>query len=359
MKYIILNLLGYHILTFVIVMINYILKDKFKKNIQPINKKISFLIPARNEEKKIGNLINQLIKIKDLNIEIIIYNDLSTDNTKQIIEEFQKIDKRIKLIEGKELEKGWLGKNYACYNLAKKADGEIIIFLDADVNINIDYLNYIVNYFTKNKLALWSIFPTQIMKTIGEKLVVPIMNNILITFLPLIFVEKLKTPLFSAANGQILIFEKEIYNKLQPHSKFKDNKVEDIFIAKYYKSNKHLIKCSIDDNFISCRMYENFNDALNGFTKNIKEMMVNSYIIGFLFVLFNLLPFILIYKSKIILMIISIIYMKAIMISLISKQNIIINVIFFPLQQIIIFTLLIKRIINNMTGNLEWKGRKI
>ncbi|MEI7504030.1 MAG: glycosyltransferase family A protein [Paludibacter sp.] len=108
------------------------LPENIKLSYQPF---ISILIPARNEENNIGNLLVDLSTLKYQNFEIIVYNDNSTDNTAKIVEEYSSRNNSVKLINGGEPENGWLGKNYACHQLASQACGEMYLFLDADVRV--------------------------------------------------------------------------------------------------------------------------------------------------------------------------------------------------------------------------------
>jgi chlorobactene glucosyltransferase len=75
---------------------------------------VSILIPARNEEFNIKRCINSLLKQDYPNIEILILDDNSIDNTQLIVRKLGQKDNRVKLINGKPLEDGWLGKSYAC-----------------------------------------------------------------------------------------------------------------------------------------------------------------------------------------------------------------------------------------------------
>lgn len=79
------------------------------------------------KKKKIGLLLEQLILNKNIH-EILIYNDESTDQTFQVVQDFQKKDSRINLIQGSSLPKGWLGKNHACDELSKRAQGTTFFF---------------------------------------------------------------------------------------------------------------------------------------------------------------------------------------------------------------------------------------
>ncbi len=61
-------------------------------------KPVTFLMPVYNCEKFIAQAIQSLLQQTYQNFDILIINDGSTDNTLTIIEQFQKIDPRIKFI---------------------------------------------------------------------------------------------------------------------------------------------------------------------------------------------------------------------------------------------------------------------
>lgn len=98
-------------------------------------KRVSVLIPARNEEKNIGNLLSDLSEMENEVHEIIVYDDLSTDNTAEIVRQFAEKNNKLKLLVGKQIPSGWLGKNHACHRLALIAKGDYFLFIDADVRI--------------------------------------------------------------------------------------------------------------------------------------------------------------------------------------------------------------------------------
>jgi len=87
------------------------------------SRKISVIVPAYNEEKKIVGVINSLFNSNSFD-QIICVNDGSTDNTLQLLKKFKKIS----LINLKKNH----GKGYAIGKGIEKAHGEIIVFIDAD-----------------------------------------------------------------------------------------------------------------------------------------------------------------------------------------------------------------------------------
>ncbi|MBP6429760.1 MAG: glycosyltransferase, partial [Bacteroidales bacterium] len=115
-KYIAIFVLGFSFLQLIVGLMNWVYGVRLKEKSNSKQKKtISILIPARNEEENIGSLLSDLVETGGNIIEIIVFDDESTDKTAEIIEEYSIKDKRIKLIKSQGLDEGWLGKNFACH----------------------------------------------------------------------------------------------------------------------------------------------------------------------------------------------------------------------------------------------------
>lgn len=362
MIYIAYFILVFSILQLIVVLINLIFKEHITESCS-YSGLVSILIPARNEEKKLPELLNNLIKDRNINIEIIIFNDQSIDRTEAIVTEFMNKDNRIKLINSDGLPNGWIGKNYACYNLAKNAKGEYLLFIDADVNVSDSIIHRAVSYLKKHNLGLLSVFPKQIMVTIGEKFTVPIMNYILLSLLPLILVRKSVISALSAANGQFMLFDANIYRKYNPHEFVKNNKVEDIAIARYFKRNKIKVACLTGDENISCRMYENIHDAIDGFAKNVFHFFGNSMILTIIFWIINTLGFIpvlLSFNDLFLIAYFSVMLGSRILVSVISRQPVLMNILFLIPQNLTLGFIIYKAIIYRMNKQVyRWKGREV
>lgn len=184
-----------------LVLLNYLLNNilfkdssRFKLPQHIINNSplISVLIPARNEEENIKKCLLSLTKQDYKNIEIIVLNDNSTDNTGKIVAELSKKDSRIKLYNGKKLKKGWMGKNYACHQLAGYARGDYLLFTDADTIHFPDSISSALACLLNYKLGALSVFAKQIMVTVHERMIVPFGSYMILCFLPLFLVERSK-----------------------------------------------------------------------------------------------------------------------------------------------------------------------
>ncbi len=362
MIYIAYFVLVFTLIQLLVVLVNLIFSQKFKTKLRNSVGLVSVLIPARNEEHNILNLLIDLQKQTYKHLEIIVFDDQSTDKTAELVSEIAKYDSRIRLVQSTNLPEGWLGKNWACHSLGKEAKGDFLLFIDADVRLDENALSGSLGYLQRTQSNLLSVFPKQLMMSMGEKSVVPIMNYILLTLLPLILVRYSRFASLSAANGQFMLFEAQQYMELMPHEKMKAEKVEDINISRLYKTEKLNVTCVADNADITCRMYHNYNEALNGFSKNLVMFFGNSYLVAIAFWLittFGFVPILLSLPFSYFLVLTLIVILTRIIVSFISNQSIISNLLFMIIQQINIGVIIAKSFFLNRNAKMEWKGRKI
>lgn len=352
----------FSVIQLLIAFVNILFRQSFPGQNSAFKGLVSVLIPARNEEKNIANILRDLYEQDYQNIEIIVFDDLSVDKTAEIVNKHSKLDNRIRFIKSGGLPDGWLGKNYACYILSKFANGEYLLYLDADVRLKKDVIIKAVTLSEKFKLGLLSIFPVQKMITIGERIAVPAMNYILLSLLPLVLVRKSNYQSLASANGQFMLFNSARYRELSPHKKVKDNKVEDIKIARYFKQKGVKTACIAGNDNIKCRMYESFNEAVDGFSRNIFAFFSNSIIAALLFWIittFGILAVLLTLDIIMVILFVLIITITRIIISIISNQNILMNLVLFIPQQLAIGCFIYRALINKYKKQHQWKGRKI
>lgn len=327
------------------------------------NEKISVLVPLRNEEENVKGCLESIFNQQLKNYEVICLDDHSTDRTAELLHEMKNKYKNLTVIEGEKLPEGWTGKNWACYQLANHSKGEFLVFIDADVRLYEGAISTAISQMKLLNASMLSIFPTQIMQSFGEFLVVPSMNWLLLTFLPLRFVYKFSHPSFVAANGQFIVLERSAYYKLNGHHAVKNEVVEDMELARKMKKNNFRIITLLGAKLISARMYKNFEDAFNGFSKNFYPGFKTSYfkfslLLLIIFLVFVIPFFLFIHYSKF-LIIIGLIILQRTLISIKSNQNILVNVLLSPLQLIMVIVTGIRSMVLTKKGSLTWKGRKL
>jgi cellulose synthase/poly-beta-1,6-N-acetylglucosamine synthase-like glycosyltransferase len=121
-----------------------------KKGNNKIPYNVTVVVAARNEEKVIATLLNDLInQTYDRNrYQILVANDGSTDSTTDIMAQFEKNHSIIKHINIKETPPNFSPKKYALQQAVKYADGEIILSTDADCRVKPEWIETMVSYFT-------------------------------------------------------------------------------------------------------------------------------------------------------------------------------------------------------------------
>lgn len=324
--------------------------------------KVSLLIPARNEEAAIGRLLSGIQKLDYPDFEVIVCDDHSSDNTEEILNWFAGDDDRIHWFLGEKLPENWLGKNFACHQLAQKANGKYLIFLDADVELSSDSIAKAVSFFQEKRLSLLSVFPQQRMKSLAEWLTVPVMNWILQSLLPMILVQKTKFPSISAANGQSMMFEAENYRDFQWHSKVRNQNVEDIQLARMVKASGLKMAVLLGNNDIYCRMYQQFDEAVLGFSRNMHEYFggKRAIMIGFWLIVFSgpLIVWTVLGLEGLYLFV-SMVIANRLFVAIAGRQNILASILLHPFQMISFTAIVFYNLFRRMKKETTWKGRRI
>jgi glycosyltransferase involved in cell wall biosynthesis len=329
---------------------------------RPYTTLISILIPVRNEQDNILTLLQSIYDQDYIDYEVIILDDGSDDATYSICEQFASKHHQFRIIKGKKLPHDWLGKNYACHQLAEEAKGDYFLFLDADEKVNDTLLNSAIHRMRLYNLGLLSLFTNQQMDTFGEKSVVPLMHYILLNLLPLRLVYLFKNSTVAAANGQFMLFDAEIYRKNEWHKQVKDRVVEDVEIMRIVKASGYNGEALLANGMISCRMYKSYTEAVNGFSKN--------FLAGFNYSIITLLIYLIIIiggpmivmmtlNLQLITFMIGLIILTRIMISLSASQNAWLNVLLHPLQMINLTIIAFMAIQKHLTKTTVWKGRQV
>lgn len=362
MIYLLYIIFSFLILRFSVTLFNFISNPKLGNSVKQYDDLVSVLIPARNEQDDILNLLQSLKSQNYQNIEVIILDDSSSDATLQISRDFCATDNRFKVICGNPLPNNWLGKNYACHQLAQQAKGKYLLFLDADETVKSNLINNAIHRMVLGKLALLSLFANQITLTLGEKLVVPLMHYLLLNLLPLRLVKLSSNPAFAAASGQFMLFNAQIYKQNLWHQQVKNKVVEDIEIMKTVKQKGFSCETLLANRFLYCRMYKNYKQSLNGFSKNLLAGFGGSILglLAFVLLICFGFPFIIFYANTgLVVFALILILLNRLLICMLSNQPIIYNIILNCAQIVTLLLLSGISVYKSLTKKQVWKGRII
>jgi len=231
--------------------------------------RVSILVPARNEEAHIGDCVRSLLAQDYPDYEVVALNDHSTDRTAQILAALTAADGRLRLLAGAELPDGWLGKHWACQQLADACTGELLLFTDADTRHGPQSIRHGVAALQAEEADLLTAFLRQETVTWAEQLIVPVVPWSILTFLPLALAYRSPSPALSAANGQYMLFRRSAYTRIGGHAAVRDDPVDDIALGRRIKAQGLRWRLADATREARCRMYQNAGQVFEGFSKNL------------------------------------------------------------------------------------------
>ena len=230
----------------------------------PQRGRISVLVPARDEARRIGPTLRSLRDLEGVD-EILVLDDDSSDGTAQLV-----AAAGLEVIEGEgEPPPGWLGKPWACQRLAEAARGEILVFLDADVQLRPDAARAAAGLLAD--LDLVCPYPHQQVNSPLQVLVQPLLQWSWLSFLPLRLAERSSHPLLSAGNGQFLAVRRDAYFAAGGHAAVRDQVLEDLALVRRFKATGHIVAMADGTDLADCQMYADDRELIEGYTKSLHD----------------------------------------------------------------------------------------
>lgn len=231
--------------------------------------RISVLVPARDEERSIERCIRSLLEQEYSDYEVIVLNDNSSDRTGEILETLRRENPRLRVMAGAPLPEGWVGKNWACHQLAGAADGEWLLFADADTWHHPESLAATAAFAERNRLGFLSGVPRQSLESFWERAIIPMVSFLYFAYLPNRWISQRSDPRFSAANGQLLYIEQGAYRRTGGHHAVRSELVEDIWLGRMAKRAGIRTALATAVETAGCRMYRSLGEIIGGFSKNL------------------------------------------------------------------------------------------
>jgi glycosyltransferase involved in cell wall biosynthesis len=239
---------------------------------------VSVIIPARNEQDNIPAILETLLAQNYRPMEILVVDDASTDDTGKVARAFAERDGRVRVIDADALPPGWLGKNHACWQGARLARGEYLLFLDCDVRLeNPGLVGGLVTHADANDTDLYSVIPRQHLRAFAERLFGPAVYAVMgLAFLPL---DEANDPAEAkaAAVGQCMFFKRAAYERMGGHEALKSSIVEDVDFARLFKAAGMKTALHYGAGDITVRMYTSLSTMWEGWGKNLYYAAAGSF----------------------------------------------------------------------------------
>ncbi|GAN77439.1 glycosyltransferase [Acidisphaera rubrifaciens] len=230
---------------------------------------VSVLIPARNEEANIAASVAGVLASRDVQVEVIVLDDHSTDATAAILAGID--DPRLRVAKAPPLPPGWSGKQHACATLATLATHDLFVFVDADVRLSPTALARMAGYMQRHDVGLASGFPRQVTVTWAERLLLPMIHVLLIGYLPMPLMGMFGAAGLGAGCGQLFIARRADYARAGGHAAIRASLHDGVTLPRAFRRAGSMTGLFDATGFASCRMYADAAQVWEGLSKNATE----------------------------------------------------------------------------------------
>ena len=231
--------------------------------------RVSIIVPARNEEDHIAEVLTRLLQLDYPDYEIIAVNDRSSDRTGERMDEVARTQShdKLKVIHIGELPSGWLGKVHAMWTGANQATGEWLLFTDADVLFRPDALSRAIAYAETERADHLVLFPRMVMHSPGE--------TMMIAFFQALFVFghrpwKVADPKSKdhMGTGAFNMVRRPVYEAIGTYRSMQLEVLDDMKLGKLVKNAGYAQRNVFGDDLISLRWIKGTFGMVQNLTKN-------------------------------------------------------------------------------------------
>ena len=321
------------------------------KGATSVGETVDVLIPMRNEEENVEGCLKSVLNSELLDVsKVFVLDDGSNDSTAELIGQF-KVDKLI----GTQPPTGWLGKVWACHNLAQVGKGKYLVFMDADVRLHPYAIASAITKMNKFGWDFISPCPRQISGSFLERLIQPLLQWSWLASVPLRIAEKFPNRSMTIANGQFFIVKRSAYNTSGGHASIPNEVLDDLELARLLISKGFKGGVADGSAVASCRMYKNNSQLIDGYTKSLWKAFGGQFgtlIAIFLLYFTGLSPYLGIGAPA------SFIFLSRVLAALKTRSNPA-YAFLHPISILVLLYLIVLSSIRKSRGTLQWRGRAI
>ena len=227
---------------------------------------LSIIVPARNEAQNLRRLLPSLERQEyPGQIEIIIVDDFSTDGTVEVVERRQRdlmamrnANCDLKWVSAASLPAGWFGKPNASHTGACAAQGEWLLFTDADTEHKAFSAASAVAFAQAHDLDGLSIFPQQETRGLLDSAVLTVAFTCLFAGLP-----RSTTML----NGQYVLVRREVYEASGGFAAVRAEMMEDLAYGRLLADQGYQVPMMRGESLATIHMYDNWRQMWHGINR--------------------------------------------------------------------------------------------
>jgi hypothetical protein len=228
--------------------------------------RVSLLVPMRNEAARLAASVPAILaQGAD---EIIMLDDESDDGTGALARALVAGHQGARVADGVPAPPGWAGKNWACHQLAAQASSPLLVFCDADVLLAEGAIDAVVTEMQVQRADVFSVFPRQITATLGEHLITPLIDDVLLCFLPFPLLSA-DVPQAATANGSLLAFTRPAYDHCGGFAAVRSELIEDVATARRARKAGLKLGLALGGPLVATRMYHGYREVMGGMSRGL------------------------------------------------------------------------------------------
>jgi chlorobactene glucosyltransferase len=330
---------------------------------EPAPPEVSIVVPARNEERSIERTLRALLAQTFAPLEVILVNDRSTDATAAIAELVAATEPRLVVVHGEEPPDGWLGKPWALHQGSRRARGDLLLFVDADIHYAPQTVATLVERILTRDVAMVSLFPRFEMQGFWEHIGMTGLATVGFMVMPAWLGNRTSIVELGIGGGPGNLVRRDAFEEIGGYEALKDAIIDDVGMARQIRARGLRTEFVIGDTLASLRMYHGPREIIEGFTKNLFPVLGGSYVVAILMlllvVLFDVAPYALALRGDV---------LALVAVGLIAVSRVVLfarlryrldNALFgFPLSQLFWGWVLLRSIwVTGVRRQMHWRGR--
>jgi chlorobactene glucosyltransferase len=215
---------------------------------------LSVIVPARNEAANLPRLLDSLQSSTYPGpCEVIVVDDASHDGTGSLARGYG-----VRVVRLEELTAGWLGKPHACHRGAAVAQGEWLLFTDADTIHHPGAAAEAVRWAITNDVDGLSLFPGHDRGTAADRL-------LLAVAFAGYFAGLVRTS--GLLNGQYILLRRVVYERSGGFAAVRGEPMEDLALGHRLRAQGYLVPVVRGERLVRVRMYTTPRAMWHGFTR--------------------------------------------------------------------------------------------
>jgi chlorobactene glucosyltransferase len=228
---------------------------------------VTAVVPGRDEEGRVAPALRSLVAQTYPALEVVFVDDESRDGTLAEAMSVERESERIRVVSGKPLPPGWVGKSWATHQGASEARGDWLLFTDADVVHAPEAVARALALARRLGRGI-TVLPRSVCETPGERIVQPAAAALIRGFVaPGPLVRSSRFPTAFGIGGFILV-ERGLYERVGGHEAVRDRLVDDFALAALLKRAGSPLAVATGRDQVRVRMYDGAREVWRGWRKN-------------------------------------------------------------------------------------------